>query len=324
MQEILPYKQYIEKAIAELAYEKEPKELYEPIRYTLDLGGKRMRPILLLLACEMFNGNKEDALQQALAIEVFHNFTLLHDDIMDQAPLRRNKPTVFKKWNENIAILSGDVMFVESCQLMIANSGEKVHQIMKVFFEAAIEVCEGQQWDMNFENANDVSVNAYLHMIELKTAALLGGALQIGALMGDATIEQSNWIKHFGRNIGVAFQLMDDVLDCYGDPALVGKQTGGDIKANKKTYLLIRTIEKASPEDHAKLTELMQPMHYNEQKVREVMNLYARYGVKEEAELIMQQYFNQAIEQLEKIGRDDNRAKQIIRNFAESLMKRSY
>jgi geranylgeranyl diphosphate synthase type II len=323
MQEILPYKQYIEASLANLNYAKAPTELYEPIRYTLNLGGKRMRPVLLLLACEMFGRKKEDAINQALAIEVFHNFTLLHDDIMDQAPLRRNQPTVYKKWNENIAILSGDVMFAESCKLMIKQSFESAEKVMNIFFDAAIEVCEGQQWDMNFENSHTVSVHEYLNMIELKTAALLGAALQIGACIGGASKQQAENLRMFGRKTGVAFQLMDDILDCYGNPALVGKQVGGDILANKKTYLLIRTLEKASADDRKRLEYLMHSPVSADNKVYEVLELYKYYSVKDEAEAVMLDNYHQAMDYLNKIN-TEHPAKLMLQTFAESLMQRSY
>jgi len=324
MQQIQTYKDFFETSLSKLEFNRKPVELYDPISYTLSLGGKRMRPILLLLTCEMLGTQKEDAIHQAMAIEVFHNFTLLHDDIMDQAPLRRNKPTVYKKWNENIAILSGDVMFVESCKLMLKNAGLQAEKILNTFFDAAIEVCEGQQWDMNFEQIDQVSIDEYLWMIELKTAALLGAALQIGAYKADSNEEDALALKDFGRNIGVAFQLKDDILDCYGDPELVGKQPGGDILANKKTFLFIKAKEKAQGYDQESLTSLINTKEFNaNEKVKSVLSIYEKYEVKKEAENAMIHFYEKAIISLNKIN-VHNEQKKLLRAFAGTLMERTF
>lgn len=324
MHDVNLYKNYFDTALNALQFKKEPIELYEPISYTLSLGGKRLRPILLLLTCEMCGGKKENAINQALGIELFHNFTLVHDDIMDQAPLRRNQATVYKKWNENIAILSGDVMFVESCKLVLRNAGVNSELVLNTFFDAAIEVCEGQQWDMNFEQLTNVTVDEYLKMIEMKTAALLGAALQIGALMANANNEVSNALNVFGRNIGVAFQIKDDILDCYGNADLVGKQTGGDILSDKKTFLLIKTLEKANEEDNSFLNKILHNSSTeSKQKINTVLKLYDKYQVKADAEAQMLSYFNKAIDALEQVPYE-NKQKEILKAFAETLIERAF
>ena len=238
----------IHQSVNKLQFPVSPKGLYDPIRYMLSLGGKRMRPVLTLMACDAFNGDVERAISPALGLEVFHNFTLLHDDIMDNAPLRRSKPTVHEKWNSNIAILAGDAMFVQSCQLVMDTPSSVVKEVMEVFTKTALEVCEGQQYDMDFESMNEVSIEEYIDMIRLKTAVLLGASLKIGALIGNADSEAASHLYDFGVNLGIAFQLQDDILDVYGDASFFGKQVGGDILANKKTYLLITALNKANGE----------------------------------------------------------------------------
>ena len=228
----------IEKELQQIQFPDRPKNLYEPIRYMLAVGGKRARPVLVLMGCEVFNGNRTEAIPAALAIEVFHNFTLLHDDIMDNAPLRRSKPTVHNKWNNSIAILSGDAMFVKACELMMQVNDKQIRTVMDIFLRTSTEVCEGQQMDMSFEKEKNVSITDYLKMIELKTAVLLGCSLQIGAIIGGADEIQSKHLYEFGKNIGIAFQLQDDLLDVFGDAEKFGKQTGGDIISNKKTFLI--------------------------------------------------------------------------------------
>lgn len=239
MSKLVNFIQLVEEAIQDKGFKKEPISLYEPISYTMALGGKRVRPALLLMANDLFGGTANRALNAALAIEIFHNFTLVHDDIMDNAPVRRGKPTVFKKWNVPTAILSGDVMLVEAYQLLCDYEPELLPHLLKLFNKTAVEVCEGQQYDMLFENASDVSIDDYLKMIELKTAVLLGASLKMGALIAKATRNDAQHLYEFGKNIGVAFQLMDDILDVYGDPKKFGKQVGGDILANKKNILII-------------------------------------------------------------------------------------
>jgi len=245
MQQIVQLQNSINQYISNKTYGASPVELYEPINYIMSLGGKRLRPCLLLMACDMFGGDVEQALAPALAIEVFHNFTLMHDDIMDKAPLRRGKPTVHEKWNANTAILSGDVMMVESNKLIMQVKDNILRPVLDVFNDTAVGVCEGQQIDMNFETRQDVQIDEYINMIRLKTAVLVGGALKMGALVGGADDAEGTLLYNFGEQLGIAFQLQDDILDVYGDPKKFGKQVGGDIISNKKTYLLIKALELA-------------------------------------------------------------------------------
>ena len=245
MTTIATYQQQIEAALKDKKYGSNPKELYEPIAYIMSLGGKRLRPVLVFIATDMFDGDAAKALHPALAIELFHNFTLVHDDLMDKAPLRRNQPTVHEKWNNNIAILSGDAMMVRAYQELCLADPSMLPQLLEIFSDTAVKVCEGQQYDMNYESMTKVSIQQYIKMIELKTAVLLGGALKIGAVIGGAREEDAQRLYDFGKHIGIAFQLQDDILDVYADAAKFGKQKGGDIIANKKTYLLLKAIEMA-------------------------------------------------------------------------------
>jgi geranylgeranyl diphosphate synthase type II len=262
MHSLSHFQQLIEKGLSSLELDKKPAELYDPIQYMLNLGGKRMRPALLLMSNEMFGGNPEEVISPALGIEVFHNFTLLHDDIMDKAPLRRTKATVHEKWNANVAILSGDTMFVQSCQLMMKVNDKYLRKVMDLFMKTAIEVCEGQQYDMNYESIEKVSLDEYLEMIALKTAVLLGGSLAIGAICADAKEDDIENIYHFGKKLGIAFQLQDDILDAYGDAEKFGKQVGGDIISNKKTFLLISACEQAKGKQLEQLTFLLESKRF--------------------------------------------------------------
>ncbi len=247
----------IQSSIAQLKIDDEPKELYQPIQYSLDVGGKRIRPILVLAACKMFSDDIKSAIAPALAVEIFHNFTLLHDDIMDKADLRRNMPTVHKKWSENIAILSGDAMMIKAFEQIIKSPAQNLIPIVELFNKTAIEVCEGQQLDMNFETRETVTENEYIEMIRLKTSVLLAASLKIGALSGLASKSDADKLYNFGLNLGLAFQLQDDYLDVYGDQQKFGKKIGGDIVANKKTYLLIKAVELAGKEDQFTIAKLL-------------------------------------------------------------------
>ncbi|MBU2045104.1 MAG: polyprenyl synthetase family protein [Bacteroidetes bacterium] len=248
MHSIQELQQIIDQAVKDTTYPSEPKELYEPISYLMALGGKRLRPAMVLMATDLFGGDIQEALAPALAVELFHNFTLMHDDIMDKAPLRRGQPTVHAKWNEAVAILSGDVMFVKAYKMMIQVKPDILSPVLEVFNQTAVGVCEGQQIDMNFERRAEVSIPEYVEMIRLKTAVLVGGALKIGALIGNASEKDAQLLYEFGENLGIAFQLQDDILDVYGDPEKFGKQVGGDIISNKKTFLLIKALELAEGE----------------------------------------------------------------------------
>ncbi len=299
-----------------------PAELYEPIAYTLQLGGKRMRPVLLLMACEMFDSNLQNAIKPALGIEVFHNFTLLHDDIMDKAPLRRNQPTVHMRWNSDIAILSGDTMFVKSYQLMMQTEDKYLREVLEIFSETAIGVCEGQQLDMNFETLNTVSIDDYIQMISLKTAVLLAGSLQIGAIIGGASKEDAQHLYAFGKNIGIAFQLQDDILDVFGDAEKFGKQVGGDILSNKKTYLLLKAIELANDSIAAELKEWLNKSEFNPtQKIEAIKTIFQKLNIKEIAEKKMHEYHQIAMTHFAALSIADEK-KEALLTFAESLLVR--
>lgn len=322
MEKIVSYIQLVDKKLQELTPNKEPKELYIPIKYALELGGKRIRPALLLLANNLFGGKDEEAINAALAIEVFHNFTLLHDDIMDDAPLRRGKDTIYKKWGSNIAILAGDVMFVNAIELLAKSNPNKLPEVLSLFNSTAVEVCEGQQFDMNFETSQNVSIDDYLKMIELKTAVLLASSLKIGAILGGTSNENADHIYQFGKNLGVAFQLMDDILDLYGDPEKFGKQVGGDIISNKKTYLLLKAQELATGELKKQLEfSLSSSALKNEAKVNKIKTIFNQINIKQLATEEMNLFYNTAISHLDSIDAPLEK-KQVFENFAKSLMKR--
>jgi geranylgeranyl diphosphate synthase type II len=324
MHTIRELQEKVAEAVAKQCYPLAPKELYEPISYLMELGGKRMRPVLLLMSTELFGGKIEKALDAALAIEVFHNFTLMHDDIMDKAPLRRGKATVHEKWNANIAILSGDVMLVEGYKLISSLEPKLLKPVLKVFNDTAVGVCEGQQFDMNFESQSSVSISEYIEMIRLKTAVLLGGALKIGAIIAGANTEDAERISQFGENLGIAFQLQDDILDVYGDPDKFGKQVGGDILANKKTYLLIKAQELAKGQDVQDLSNWISQTNYNaEEKVAAVTAIYNQLHIRSLSEATMQDYAEKALAQLDAIQVPEER-KNALREFAEQLLVREH
>jgi geranylgeranyl diphosphate synthase type II len=279
MRSIPELRQKVDGRLEELSFNAEPRDLYDPIKYMMSLGGKRMRPVLTLLGCDLFKGDIEKALDPAVGIEVFHNFTLMHDDIMDNAPVRRSKPTVHTKWNPNVAILSGDTMFVKSCQLMMNAPDHCLREVMDLFHTTAIEVCEGQQLDMDFEKQDLVTPSEYLQMISYKTAVLLAASLKTGALIASSTASDAGHLYEFGRCIGVAFQLKDDILDVYGDADKFGKLSGGDIIANKKTMLLIKALELASGNDKTELSHWLNHQSPDpQQKVAAVTAIFDRIG----------------------------------------------
>lgn len=308
-------------SVNNLQFPEQPKGLYDPVRYMLSLGGKRMRPILTLMACDVFNGDVNAAIPPALGLEVFHNFTLLHDDIMDNAPLRRSKPTVHEKWNSNIAILAGDAMFVEACQLVMNAPAKSVKEVMQVFTKTALEVCEGQQYDMDFESMNQVTINQYIDMIRLKTAVLLGASLKIGALVAEASLSDANHLYDFGVNLGIAFQLQDDILDVYGDADHFGKQVGGDILANKKTFLLITALENANGSLMTDLLNWISSNDKSDNKVNAVKAIYDELNVRQLAEDKMQLLYQEALSHLEAIPVPST-SKQPLKDLADSLMNR--
>lgn len=304
MQVIQPFLQVFLSYLDEYPLMREPRELYEPVQYILRLGGKRLRPVGLLMATSVFDKNYTRALPAAMALETFHNFTLMHDDIMDDAPLRRGKPTVHLKYDLNTGILSGDAMLILAYQmLMEVQPGDLVTELLALFNKTAIEVCEGQQMDINFESRQDVLIEEYLKMIELKTAVLFACALQMGARIGGASIEDAAHLYDFGRNIGIAFQLQDDLLDTFGDPGKVGKKTGGDIAQNKKTYLYLKALEVAGPTETEELTRLFSDRPADEAaKINRVIELFQQLGIQEAAESIKNEYRDKAYQALERVS----------------------
>ncbi len=315
--------QDLEAHIQQLTYGQHPRELYEPISYLMGLGGKRIRPLLTLLAYNLYRSDYKNILTPACAVEVFHNFTLMHDDIMDQAPLRRGKPTVHKKWNANTAILSGDVMLVRAYDLLLHIGPDKLGYCIKFFNQTAAEVCEGQQLDMNFEDLESVSEADYLEMIRLKTAVLLGYSLQLGAILAGASEADCQKLYDFGVNIGIGFQLKDDLLDVYADMDLFGKQVGGDIISNKKTYLLIKAKELASGDTAGELASWIASMDFDtKEKVSEVTRIYDSLGIKELTERKMHAYFEEGFAQLNDIHPLRKEGMDILLNLTKNLVNR--
>ncbi|HWV71217.1 MAG TPA: polyprenyl synthetase family protein [Pseudosphingobacterium sp.] len=324
MYSIVDLQTIIAQALLQRDFPTEPSNLYDPIRYFLSIGGKRLRPVLTLLATDLFGEKIEKSLSAALAIEVFHNFTLMHDDIMDEAPLRRGKDTVHKKWNTNTAILSGDAMMIMSYQLLSESQTTDLSEVLHIFSKMALDVCEGQQLDMDFGNSPSVTEDDYLHMIRLKTSVLLGAALEIGALIGGANTKERNLIYEFGVNMGIAFQLQDDLLDIYGDPEKFGKQIGGDIIENKKTFLLINAMQLTKEKKEGKELEkwINMPTNYNvSEKIKAVTSIYNMYGVKALTEQKKSFFSNQAFQALQKIDISIARKRTLI-DFTKSLFIR--
>jgi len=300
----------------------QPAELYEPLRYMLALGGKRIRPLLALLGCELFGAKKEDALPAAAAIELFHNFTLVHDDIMDNAPLRRNRETIHRRWNGNIALLSGDAMLVMAYRSLARTRSELLPSVLDVFNETALQVCEGQQLDMNFEKKEEISIDDYLHMIMLKTAVLLAGSLKIGAIIGKAGAQDAELLYQFGCNIGVAFQLQDDILDVYGDTEKFGKQKAGDIIAGKKTFLFLKAAETAPAALKKELKRLLEsPTMETSEKVQRVTGIYDELDVRTPARILMEEYYQRALSCFDRIRVDASASEKLL-GLSQSLMIR--
>lgn len=301
---------------------KEPKNLYDPINYILELGGKRMRPVLTLMTAEIFDTKFKKALPAALAVEVFHNFSLIHDDIMDDAPLRRGKVTVHEKWDINTGILSGDAMLILAYQNFEQYQPKIFRKLAKLFSKTALEVCEGQQWDVDFEKRTDVSIPEYLQMIEYKTAVLVAAAMKMGAIIAETSKETANLIYEFGLNLGLAFQLQDDYLDAFGDPKTFGKQVGGDIIENKKTYLYLKAMEFASEAEQTELLQLfsIQPEDSTE-KIKSAKAIFNSSGASQATQLAIQEYTLKAFETLDKIELKKEK-KEILKTFGENLMER--
>lgn len=300
----------------------EPKGLYEPIDYTLRLGGKRIRPVMLMIANQMFGGDEKMVRHAVVGIETFHNFTLLHDDLMDKSPIRRGKPTVYTKWNENTAILSGDTMFAMAWRFFLQQPHEHLQEILTTFNETAIGVCNGQQYDMEFESRNDVSISEYIEMIRLKTAVLLAGALKIGAQYANAPAKDIDYLYDLGIHLGLAFQLQDDLLDAYGDVKTFGKQTGSDIRDNKKTYLLLRAYQLVTPAEKKRLSELFQTTPEDPSaKIAEVLKIYADNNIKTLVEEEIKKEFIIAQKDLEKISCEES-LKQPLKDLMKMLFGR--
>ncbi len=310
----------VQNEIKQTSYKGYPNELYDPMNYMIQLGGKRLRPVITLLAAQLFSVEVSKALPAAKAIEVFHNFTLIHDDIMDKAPLRRGKETVHEKWNDNIAILSGDTLLIEVYNHFLEGDYNNISDMLKVFNQIAIEVCEGQQLDMNFETREDVTIDEYINMIRLKTSVLVGGAFKIGALVANANESDATLIYQFGENLGIAFQLKDDYLDCFGDPEKFGKQVGGDIISNKKTFMMLKALEIDNTGELQKT--IFQNNFSPKEKIESVKSLYKKLNVDKLAFDLMDEYYQKAIQSLNKIE-SSQFSKNKILQFAEDLMQRA-
>jgi len=322
MQKIVELQALVSQRIKEQKYSKFPEELYDPLDYIMSLGGKRMRPVLVLLAHHLYSDNHEEVLDAAIAVETFHNFSLIHDDIMDAAPIRRGQPTVHEKWNQNTAILSGDVMLVKAYEHFVNYPKEILPDLLKLFNKTAIEVCEGQQIDMMFETQNNVTVEEYIHMIELKTAVLLGCSLEIGAIVAKAPAEEAQMLYEFGRLMGIAFQLQDDFLDVYANPEKFGKQVGGDIIANKKTFLWIEAHTLAKNEQLAELKHWENIKVFKaEDKVSAVTKIYNDLNIPQLTEKKIKQYADQAFAILDKVKGKES-VKALLKKLSEELLVR--
>ena len=316
-------KSFFEKELNKQEIKRKPTELYDPILYTMELGGKRLRPILCLMSCEMFGKDAGEAINQAIAIEYFHNFTLIHDDIMDNAPIRRGKKSVYTKWNPNIAILSGDTLFALAYQYAQRVDTELIHDILCVFNQTAIEVCEGQQYDLNFERDNNVTVEDYIEMIRLKTAVLFGASLRIGAQIGGASEEESKHLYDFGVSIGLGFQIRDDLLDTFGDENVFGKKTGGDILSNKKTYLYLKALELANPAQHAELKKIYNTADVKgQEKIDRVTAIFNQLGIRDFVMKIINSYYEEGMKHLNAVRVDEANKKELSK-LAYKIIDRS-
>ena len=325
MQEYSNLFQLLQKALHEeqtSLHNDEPKEMYEPMAYIIGLGGKRVRPLLTLVGCDLFDVDPEVAIPSAMAVELFHNFSLIHDDILDNAPLRRGNTTVHEKWNHNIGLLSGDGMMVKGFQVLAKSKSEHIRDLLNLYSKTGIEVCEGQQYDMNFETQTKVSVHEYIDMITYKTAVLLGCSLQMGAICANASITNQHHLYEFGKHVGIAFQILDDVLDVYADDEKFGKQVGGDIISNKKTFMLLNAFELSNSKQTEELTYLLSSKEItNEEKVKQVTAIYNALGVKELALVEANNHTDIALQHL--IDLDANASKkELLKAFALHLLNR--
>ena len=322
MHSIYQYQEFLSDYLQSQYEDKEPRNLYEPIHYILDLGGKRMRPVLTLMSAEVFDTDYKKALPAALAVEVFHNFSLVHDDIMDDAPLRRGKETVHEKWNLNTGILSGDAMLILAYQYFEQYEPIIFRDLAKLFSKTALEVCEGQQWDVDFEERNDVTIPEYLKMIQYKTAVLVAAAMKMGAIIAETSEENANLIYDFGLNLGLAFQLQDDFLDAFGDPETFGKQVGGDIIENKKTYLYLKAVAFSKETEAEELRRLfsIQPED-NTEKIKTVKELFNNSGASKATQDAIQDFTFKAFQTLDKMDISIDK-KEMLKAFGENLMGR--
>ena len=322
MQQIEMYQERFLKYLKTFYTNKQPNSLYEPINYILQLGGKRLRPVLTLMAADAYGCDYNKALNAALSIEVFHNFSLVHDDIMDAAPLRRGQQTVHQKWDVNTGILSGDAMLIMAYQLFENYEPQTFQALAKLFSKTALEVCEGQQYDIDFESRDDVSISEYLKMIEYKTAVLVGAALQMGAIVAETSLENQKAIYEFGRDLGIAFQLQDDYLDAFGNPETFGKQVGGDIIENKKTYLYLKALEFSNAEQKEQLKRLFAISEIeDDEKINTVKSIYTTTGSAEATQEAVKNYTEKAFKMLDSLEMSDDK-KQVLRTFGEQLMNR--
>jgi len=317
-------KEVVDRALVNLSYNTEAPRLIDPVKYILSIGGKRLRPVLALMACNLYSDKINDAILPASGLEVFHNFTLVHDDIMDESSLRRSFPTIHRKWNINQAVLSGDVMAFIANECFLQTPENKLLKVFRVFNKAAVEVCVGQQLDMDYEKAVVVTRNEYIRMIELKTAVLLAASVKIGGLIGGGDDKDADLLYEFGRNLGLAFQIQDDLLDVWGDSKVFGKKSGGDIVANKKTLPLIIAMEKAAGKQRIQLQKLMKSGSADPQiKIKSVRELYNELNIKDIAETQANEYINRAFGFLQKVSVDEERKKEMT-NLAASLIGRDH
>lgn len=326
-QNMLPSDTILQKVntfLEQLPYDRNPQTLYEPIKYVLSMGGKRIRPVLMLLAYNLYKDDPESILMQACALETYHNYTLLHDDLMDNALMRRGHKTVHVKWDANTAILSGDSMLVLAYERMAQCKTEKLKDVMQLFTETALEIGEGQQYDMDFEQRNNVTEEEYIEMIRLKTSVLLACALRMGGLLADASATDLENLYHFGEQVGLAFQLQDDFLDVYGDPKVFGKNIGGDIVCNKKTYMLINAYNRANNAQRTELEKWISAKDFDaNEKIAAVTRLYDEIGIRELAQQKIEFYFSRSLQYLEQVSVDGER-KSVLRNYVLGMMHRAY
>ncbi|MCH8904214.1 MAG: polyprenyl synthetase family protein [Bacteroidetes bacterium] len=324
MQSSIQLQEKFDLALEQLKMQGEPRELYDAAAYMIALGGKRLRPVLLMMACDLFGGDLEEAVHPAIGIELFHNFTLVHDDIMDKAPVRRSKPTVHNQFNTNIAILSGDLLLIHAYDQLSQIQNGALPEVFRIFNESAAKVCEGQQFDLNYEDSDDTTMEEYINMIEHKTAVLLAASLQIGALIGGASKEDALNLYNFGINMGIGFQIQDDILDAYRKDEKFGKQIGGDILMNKRTYLLLKALNEGDEDSNRELKRWLSGAdHDPQEKIKAVLAIYDKLNVREHAEEEMQEFIAKAGEYLKEINVPDNN-KRVLKEFAMTLIERAY